>query len=159
MIGQHTLRPNSGSRKQRRIRGRGDGSGRGSFSGRGGKGQTARSGGNIKAGFEGGQTPLIRRIPKLKGFKPPSRVSYQVVNVSALDVFDEGGTVDLITLYERNLISRKNRPVKILGDGELSKKLSVKVDACSASAKQKIEAKGGSVLLPRPPADNIKADV
>lgn len=150
MIGQHTLQPNPGARKQRRIRGRGDGSGRGSFSGRGGKGQTARSGGNIKAGFEGGQTPLIRRIPKLKGFKPPSHISYQVVNVSALDVFDEGGTVDLITLYERNLISRKNRPVKILGDGELSKKLSVKVDACSASAKQKIEAKGGNVLLPKP---------
>lgn len=148
MIGQHTVQPNFGSRKRSRGRGRGDGSGRGSFSGRGGKGQTARSGGNIKAGFEGGQTPLLRRIPKLKGFKPPYHIPYQVVNVEMLNAFDEGATVDLVALYERNLISRKNRPVKILGDGELQKKLTVKADAISASAKQKIEAKGGSILLP-----------
>lgn len=158
MIGQHTLRSNPGARKQRRIRGRGDGSGRGSFSGRGGKGQTARSGGGKKPGFEGGQTPLFRRMPKLKGFKPPHRVAFQAVNVSQLNAFDEGSTVDLVALYEKNIISRKNRPVKLLGDGEVEKKLTVKVDAASASAKQKIEAKGGSVLLPRPAADNIKAD-
>lgn len=147
-MNQSTLRADKGSRKQKRIRGRGDGSGRGSFSGRGGKGQTARSGGNRKPGFEGGQTPLLRRIPKLRGFKNPNRTPFQVVNVAALDAFEDGSTVDLVQLFESGLISHKNQPVKILGDGELKKKLSVKVDACSASAKQKIEAKGGTVLLP-----------
>lgn len=156
MFGQHTLKPNPGSRKQSRSRGRGDGSGHGSFSGRGGKGQTARSGGGEKPGFEGGQTPLHRRMPKLKGFKPPHQIRYQVVNVSRLNVFDEESMVDIIALYERNFISRKNRPVKILGDSELEKKLTVKVDACSASAKQKIEAKGGTVLLPRPSLSEAK---
>lgn len=143
MIGQHTLRPNPGSRKSKRIRGRGDASGSGSFSGRGGKGQTARSGGNVKAGFEGGQTPLLRRIPKLKGFKNPNRAPYQVVNVERLNVFEDGAIVDLVALYDRKLINRKNRMIKILGDGELQKKLTVKAEACSVSAKKKIEEKGG----------------
>lgn len=147
MISQHNLKANSGSRKQRRSRGRGDGSGRGSFSGRGGKGQTARSGGGKRPGFEGGQTPLVRRIPKLKGFKNPNKNPYQVVNVSSLEIFGDGSTVDLVALYENKLISRKNRPLKILGGGELMKKLTVKADACSADAKKKIEAKGGSVVL------------
>lgn len=156
MLGQHTLKPNPGSRKHSRSRGRGDGSGRGSFCGRGGKGQTARSGGGEKPGFEGGQTPLLRRMPKLKGFKPPHHITFQAINVSQLNAFDEGSTVDLIALYEKNIISRKNRPVKLLGDGEVEKKLNVKVDAASASAKQKIEAKGGSVLLPRPSLSEAK---
>lgn len=128
--------------------GRGDGSGHGSYSGHGGKGQTARSGGNIKSGFEGGQTPLLRRIPKLKGFKNPNKVPYQPVNVERLNVFEDGANVDLVALFEEGLISRKNRPVKILGNGELQKKLTLKVDAISASAKEKIEAKGGTVTLP-----------
>lgn len=148
MFTQHTLRPNSGSRKGKRRFGRGDSSGRGSYSGRGAKGQKARSGGRVRPGFEGGQTPLLRRIPKLKGFKNPNRIPFQVVNVEGLNVFDDGSTVDLVALFEQRLISRKNRPVKILGDGELQKKLTVKIDACSQSAKKKIEAKGGQIVLP-----------
>lgn len=148
MIGLHTLKANQGARKQKRIRGRGDSSGRGNFSGRGGKGQTARSGGGKRPGFEGGQTPLIRRMPKLKGFKNPNKVPYQIVNVEALNKFDDGTNVDIVALYENNLISRKTRPVKILGSGELTKKLQVKIDACSASVKKKIEEKGGTVMLP-----------
>ena len=148
MFGQHSLSPQPGSKRKKRIVGRGDSAGSGSFSGRGGKGQTARSGGYIKAGFEGGQTPLIRRLPKLKGFKNPGRLPFQTVNVERLNIFDDGAAVDIVALYENKLISRKNRPVKILGDGELSKKLTLKVDACSNSAKQKVEAKGGTVILP-----------
>jgi large subunit ribosomal protein L15 len=148
MISQHSLKPNPGSRKRSRSFGRGDSSGHGSFSGHGGKGQTARSGGNIKSGFEGGQTPLIRRLPKLKGFKNPNRLPFQAVNVERLNDFEDGATVDIIALYENHLISRKNRPVKILGLGELTKKLTVKADACSESAKKKIEEKGGTILLP-----------
>lgn len=148
MIGHHTLQPNPGSRKQKRIRGRGDGSGRGSFSGHGGKGQTARSGGGRKPGFEGGQTPLVRRLPKLKGFTNPNRLPYQVVNVASLDNFENLSTVDIVALFENKLISKKNLPIKVLGDGTLTKKLTVKVDAVSASARKKIEEKGGSVILP-----------
>lgn len=147
MIGQHTISPNQGSRKARRNRGRGDGSGRGSYSGRGGKGQTARSGGNRKPGFEGGQTPLIRRMPKLKGFKNINRVAYQVLNVATLNTYTGGEMVDVIHLYDAGLINRKNKPVKLLGDGELTKKFAVKVDACSKQAREKIEKAGGSVTL------------
>lgn len=148
MITQHSLKPNPGSRKKKRLLGRGDGSGHGSFSTHGGKGQTARSGGGRKPGFEGGQTPLLRRLPKLKGFRNPNRLPYQVVNVGSLNVFDDGSTVDLVALYEKNLISRKNKPLKILGDGTLEKKLTVKADAASPEAKRKIEEKGSSLLLP-----------
>lgn len=156
MFTQHSLRPNSGARKAKRRFGRGDSSGRGSFSGRGGKGQKSRSGGRVRPGFEGGQTPLLRRIPKLKGFKNPNRIPFQVVNVEGLNDFDEGTTIDLVALYEQRLISRKNRPVKLLGDGEVQKKLIVKVDACSKSAKKKIEAKGGQVFLPVPASSPSK---
>lgn len=149
MIKQHSLQPNPGSRKAKRIRGRGDGSGRGSFSGHGGKGQTARSGGNIKPGFEGGQTPFIRRIPKLKGFKNLNKVTYQTVNVESLNKFNDGDTVDIVALYDCKLISRKNRPLKILGNGELTKQLTIKTNACSKEAKKKIEAKGGNIILPK----------
>lgn len=159
MISHHTLKPNPGSRKAKRDLGRGDSSGHGSFSTRGGKGQTARSGGGVKPGFEGGQTPLIRRLPKLKGFKNPNRLPFQVVNVERLNEFIDGTTVDLVALYENHLISRKNRPVKILGDGEVTKKLTVKVDACSQSAKKKIEEKGGTLLLPAPKVAKITSDV
>lgn len=147
MIGHHTLKPQTGAHRFSRASGRGDASGRGSYSGRGAKGQKSRSGGRVKQGFEGGQTPLLRRLPKLKGFNNPNRIPFQVVNVADLNVFDEGMTVDLISLYEQKLVSRKNLPVKILGGGEVQKKLTVKVDACSASAKQKIEAKNGTIVL------------
>ncbi|MFA6521956.1 MAG: 50S ribosomal protein L15 [Candidatus Gracilibacteria bacterium] len=159
MISQHTIKPNKGSRKKPIAFGRGDSSGHGSFSGHGGKGQTARSGGNIKPGFEGGQTPLIRRLPKLKGFNNPNRLPFQVVNVEKLNQFADGTTVDIVKLFESKLIFKKNLPIKVLGDGEVTKKLNIKVDACSASAKQKIESAGGSVLLLKPSADNIKKDV
>ncbi|PJC36619.1 50S ribosomal protein L15 [Candidatus Peregrinibacteria bacterium CG_4_9_14_0_2_um_filter_53_11] len=147
-MSQNTLKPTPGSRKAKRRLGRGDGSNRGSFSGRGVKGQNARTGGGVRPGFEGGQTPLARRLPKLKGFRNPTGVTYQVVNVSTLNKFEADAVVDLIALYERNLISRKNRPVKLLGHGEIDKKLTVKVDACSEEARKKIEAKGGSVMVP-----------
>ena len=148
MIFQHTIKPNHGSRKKKRVLGRGDGSGHGSFSTRGGKGQTARSGGGTKPGFEGGQTPLIRRLPKLKGFKNPNRLPFQTVNVGRLNGFEDGQTVDIVALYDRQLISRKNRPLKLLGDGELTKKLTLKVDAVSVSARKKVEDKGGTVIVP-----------
>ncbi|MBP9718138.1 50S ribosomal protein L15 [Candidatus Gracilibacteria bacterium] len=148
MLSISSIRPNKGSNKKKRIVGRGDSSGHGSYSTRGMKGQNSRSGGGTKPGFEGGQTPLIRRLPKLKGFKNPNRVPFQVVNVSALNVFDNGAKVDIIALYEERLVQKKNAPVKILGDGELEKKLTIKVDACSESARTKIEAKGGTVDVP-----------
>ena len=145
---QHTLSPKPGSRKKAISIGRGDGSGHGSYSGRGMKGQSSRSGGTVKPGFEGGQTPLIRRLPKLKGFKNPNRLPFQVINVVKLNVFENGATVDLVSLFDKGFISKKNLPVKLLGDGEVTKKLTVKVDAVSNSAKGKIEAAGGSVLIP-----------
>lgn len=150
MIHQHNLKPNPGSRKKSRSVGRGDSAGQGSQSGRGGKGQTARSGGNIKPGFEGGQTPLIRRLPKLKGFSNVNRIAYQVINVTKLNSFENGSTVDLVQLFDKGYISKKNMPVKLLGDGVLEKKLTVKVDAASASAKEKVEKAGGSLLIPTP---------
>lgn len=157
MITQHTLKPKPGSKILRRRRGRGDSSGRGSTSSRGAKGQSARSGGKVKPGFEGGQTPLIRRLPKLRGFKNPNRISYQVLNVGDLNVFGDGENIDIIALYEKGLISKKKFPVKLLGDGELQKKLIVKIDACSKKAKEQIEKKGGSLQVPKK-NDNINKD-
>lgn len=150
MLSLSTLRPNKGSHKKQRIVGRGDSSGHGSYSTRGQKGQNSRSGGGVRPGFEGGQTPLIRRLPKLKGFKNPNRVPFQVVNIGDLNKFENGTTIDIIVLFEERLIQKKNAPVKILGNGELEKKLIIKVDACSATAKEKVEAKGGTIELPTP---------
>lgn len=148
MLQQNTLHPAKGSKKMKKRVGRGDSSGHGSFSGRGVKGQKSRSGGSPKPGFEGGQTPLLRRIPKFRGFKPPRRTIYQVLNVQDLErKFDAEETVDLVSLYDRKLIRLKKLPVKILGDGELTKKLTVKVDMCSASAKEKIEKAGGTIVI------------
>lgn len=149
MLTQHALTSASGSRKKKRIHGRGDSSGRGSYSGRGQKGQLSRSGGRRRPGFEGGQTPLIRRMPKLKGFKNPNRVSYQIVNIGELNQFEDGAMVDLVSLYEYHLIRNKRLPVKVLGDGKLEKKLNIKVDAISKRAKQIIEEKGGTVTVLR----------
>ena len=142
------LQSNPGARKRRKVVGRGNGSGHGTYSTRGGKGQTARTGSGYKPGFEGGQTPIYRRMPKLKGFNNPNHVSYQVVNVSSLNVFADNEEVNVVKLFEKKLISQKEKPVKILGDGELTKKLTVKVDRISASAKTKIEkAKGNAQEL------------
>lgn len=139
-----TLRSKSGARHRKKRVGRGNGSGMGTFSCRGMKGQKARSGGNRRPGFEGGQTSFVQRMPKLRGFKNPSRVPFQAVNVKDLEIFDNGATVDVLALVEKGLVAKKNLPVKILGDGDLSKKLTIKVDAVSKSAEDKIKKAGGT---------------
>ncbi|NTW28376.1 MAG: 50S ribosomal protein L15 [Coriobacteriia bacterium] len=140
------LFPAPGSRKNRKRVGRGNGSGHGSTAGRGDKGQNSRAGGGKGPGFEGGQNPLAMRLPKLPGFTNRSRVEYDVVNVSRLElVFADGDLVDCDALVSKGLIKNTSVPVKILGDGEISKKLTVRVDKVSGAAKQKIEAAGGTV--------------
>lgn len=141
----HTLKRNKGATQTKKRLGRGNGSGLGTYSGRGGKGQTARTGGNVKPGFAGGQTPLYRKMPKLKGFNNVNRVSFQVVNVESLNLFEDNTEVNPQKLYESKLISSLSKPVKILGNGELKKKLQIKVDRVSTSAQEKIEAAKGSV--------------
>ncbi|MBI4404219.1 MAG: 50S ribosomal protein L15 [Deltaproteobacteria bacterium] len=134
-----------GSRKERIRRGRGIGSGLGKTAGRGGKGQTARSGKGRRRGFEGGQMPLYRRLPKF-GFKSPFKLTYDVVNISALDSnFENGDTVDPEKLIEKGIIRKSSNAIKILGDGNLAKKLVVKAHKFSKSAIQKINQAGGSV--------------
>jgi large subunit ribosomal protein L15 len=137
------LSPAPGSRKSRKRLGRGTGSGLGKTSGRGHKGRGARSGGNTHPRFEGGQMPLQRRLPK-RGFHNPFRRAYAVVNLARLDaVFDAGAVVDAAALLAHGLV-RKGLPVKVLGQGELSKALTVKAQAFSESAKARITAAGGS---------------
>jgi large subunit ribosomal protein L15 len=136
------LRPASGSRANRKRLGRGPGSGTGKTSGKGHKGQKARAGASIPAGFEGGQMPLQRRVPK-GGFTPLSRIEYQVVNVGAIDGMDETD-VSPEVLRDRGLVGTLREPVKILGDGEIDRAVNVTAHAFSASAKEKIEAAGGS---------------
>lgn len=140
------LSPAPGSRKERKRVGRGHGSGHGGRSGRGDKGQNSRAGGVKGPGFEGGQNPLAMRLPKLPGFKNRFRVEYAIVNVSRLEaLFAKGDVVDVDALFERGVIRSKTTPVKVLGDGELTKNLTVKVDKVSGSARTKIEAVGGVV--------------
>lgn len=140
-----TLKSNKGARHRKRRVGRGNGSGVGTYAGRGMNGQNSRSGGNRRPGFEGGQTTFIQRMPKLRGFNNPNGKVYQVVNVSDLEVFDDGATVDKKALLNKNLIGRKTGLVKILGNGDLKKKLTVKADAVSKSAEEKITKAGGKV--------------
>jgi len=140
----HDLSPASGSHRNRKRLGRGPGSGTGKTSGRGQKGQGARTGGNVSPHFEGGQMPLHRRIPK-RGFTNINRVEYQVVNVRDLDAFE--GEVTVSSLKGAGLIRHAARPVKILGQGEVGKALSVEAHAFSQSAREKIEAAGGSVSV------------
>lgn len=138
------LRPAEGSRKNRKRIGRGNSSGHGTTAGRGTKGQLSRSGGGKGKGFEGGQQPLAMRLPKLPGFINHNRVEYAPVNLSRLDaLYADGETVDGASLVEKGVIKREYQLVKVLGDGELTKKLTVKASAFSASAKEKIEAAGG----------------
>lgn len=136
------LRPAEGSTHNDFRRGRGHGSGNGKTAGKGHKGQKARSGGP-RIGFEGGQMPLYRRIPK-RGFTNRNHKDIVAVNVSALERFEDGATVDVTALIEAGIVKNPRDGVKILGNGELTKKLNVKVDAFSASAKEKIEALGGT---------------
>lgn len=143
------LRPNKGAKKARKRIGRGNASGHGTTAGRGTKGQLSRSGGGKGAGFEGGQQPLAMRLPKLPGFKNRNRVEYAPVNVSRLEAkFNDGDVVDTQSLVAAGIIKRDYVLVKVLGDGELTKKLIVKVDKVSPAAQAKIEAAGGKVELP-----------
>lgn len=144
MIQQHTLQPNKGSTHRKKRQGRGDSAGQGSFSGRGCKGQLARTGKKIKPWFEGGQTSFMQKIPKNKGFKPIRKELFLAINVSALNVFDNGSTVTTETLLSHHVIRHKNTSIKILGNGELKKKVHVELPV-SASAKEKIEKAGGTI--------------
>lgn len=140
------LFPAPGSRKKRKRVGRGNASGHGSTAGRGDKGQLSRAGGGKGPGFEGGQNPLHMRMPKLPGFKNRFRTEYAIVNVSRLEeLFNSGDVVDVDALFEKRVVKSLTEPVKVLGDGELTKALTVKVDKLSAPAKAKIEAAGGTV--------------
>jgi large subunit ribosomal protein L15 len=154
----HTLKPRPGSKHRRKRLGQGESSGHGKTAGRGGKGQTARSGSSIRPGFEGGQMPLIRRIPK-RGFNNARHATvYLPVNVGELDIFDNGAKVDETALRSVGLANGRAAGIKILGAGEISKKLTVVVSAISASAKTKIEAKGGTVeIVSKKSAESAKA--
>jgi large subunit ribosomal protein L15 len=150
----HDLRPRPGAKHRRKRLGQGESSGHGKTSGRGGKGQTARSGSSIRIGFEGGQMPLIRRIPK-RGFNNARHgTRYVPINLESLNRFEDGARVDEAALRDAGLANGPVRRIKILGDGELSRKLTISAHAFSASARSKIEAKGGSceVIAPAKPA-------
>lgn len=138
----HELSPSAGSTKVSKRKGRGHGTGNGKTAGRGHKGQKARSGGGVRIGFEGGQMPLARRIPK-RGFNNIFAKPLETVNVSELEQFRSGSTVDCTKLLDKGVISKCVHGVKILGNGNLTKRLTVKASAFSESAKQKIEAAGG----------------
>ena len=136
------LSPAAGSVKAAWRKGRGPGSGNGKTAGKGHKGQNARSGGGVRPGFEGGQLPLYRKLPK-RGFTNRFAVNYATVNVSALNVFEDGAVVDLETLVEKRIVRKSLDGLKVLGGGELTKKITVKATVFSATAKEKIEAAGG----------------
>jgi large subunit ribosomal protein L15 len=136
------LKPAAGSNRKRKRVGRGDGSGHGKTSCRGHKGQGSRSGGGTKPGFEGGQMPLQRRLPK-RGFHNPFRIEMSVVNLTQLESFPSGAEVTPESLCAQGFVRGKNRRIKILGDGSLSKPLTIKAHGFSAQAKAKIEASGG----------------
>lgn len=148
----HELKPNFGAKQKTQRRGRGNGSGRGNYSGKGNKGQNARSGGTRRPGFEGGQTPLYKRMPKLKGFKNPTRVDFQVVNVGDLDKFAADDVITMESLLANNLIAKKDQPVKLLGDGAINKAITIEIHKASASAIAKVEQAGGKVKLLIAPA-------
>jgi large subunit ribosomal protein L15 len=137
------LQPALGSHRNRKRIGRGHGSGTGKTAGKGHKGQKARSGGSIKAGFEGGQMPLQRRLPK-RGFKPLTHSEYALVNLRDLELFEAGSVVDLEALGKAGLVGQIKDGVKVLGDGELTKALTVKAHKFSKSALAKIAAAGGT---------------
>jgi len=142
----NTLQSDAGSRKTRKRKGQGIATGNGKTGGRGHKGQKSRSGGSVRRGFEGGQMPLIRRLPK-RGFTPMNKKVFQLVNVSQLASFEAGTSLDAAALFAAGLIRNAVDPIKLLGTGEVSVKLEVNVSAASASAIAKIEAAKGSVKL------------
>jgi large subunit ribosomal protein L15 len=138
------LKPAIGATKNRKRIGRGPGSGHGKTATKGHKGQKARSGGSIKAGFEGGQMPMQRRLPK-RGFTPLTRTEYAVVNIGQLEIFEAGSCIDMESLLKSGLVSKMLDGIKILATGELTKSLSVKAHKFSAAAKEKIIAAGGTI--------------
>ena len=138
----HELSPAPGSVKDSFRKGRGAGSGNGKTAGKGHKGQNARSGGGVRLGFEGGQLPLYRKLPK-RGFKNHFAVNYAIVNVSELNKFEDGDTVNLEKLMECGVVKKPLDGLKVLGNGEITKKLTVEAKVFSATAKEKIEAAGG----------------
>lgn len=141
----HELKPAEGSAKAAWRKGRGAGSGNGKTAGKGHKGQNARSGGGVRPGFEGGQLPLYRKLPK-RGFNNARFAKvYAIVNVEALNVFEDGAVVDLDALLAKKIVRKANDGLKVLGGGELTKKLTVKASVFSATAKEKIEAAGGKI--------------
>ena len=145
MMKLHELSPAEGSAKASFRKGRGPGSGNGKTAGKGHKGQNARSGGGVRPGFEGGQLPLYRKLPK-RGFNNSKFAKvYAIVNVDALNVFEDGAVVDLDALMAKKIVRRANDGLKILGNGEITKKLTVKASVFSATAKEKIEAAGGKI--------------
>ncbi|KQL52141.1 50S ribosomal protein L15 [Heyndrickxia shackletonii] len=139
----HELQPAEGSRKQRNRVGRGIGSGNGKTAGKGHKGQNARSGGGVRLGFEGGQTPLFRRLPK-RGFTNINRKDYAIVNLDALNRFEDGTEITPALLIETGVVSKEKAGVKILANGKLEKKVTVKAHKFSSAAKEAIEAAGGT---------------
>ena len=138
----HELSPAEGSVKAKFRKGRGPGSGNGKTAGKGHKGQNARSGGGVRPGFEGGQLPLYRKLPK-RGFHNKFATKYAIINVSELNRFENGETVNLEVLMEKGLVSKAFDGLKVLANGELTKKLTVEAKVFSATAKEKIEAAGG----------------
>ena len=138
----HELSPALGSNPKAFRKGRGEGSGNGKTAGRGQKGQWSRSGGGVRVGFEGGQMPLVRRLPK-RGFNNIFAKRLEIVNLASLNKFEDGATVNLCDLLEKGILSKCEHGVKVLGNGTLEKKLIVRATAFSASAKEKIVAAGG----------------
>ncbi|MCK1995257.1 50S ribosomal protein L15 [Peribacillus muralis] len=138
----HELKAAEGSRKERKRKGRGIGSGNGKTAGKGHKGQNARSGGGVRLGFEGGQTPLFRRLPK-RGFTNVNRKDYAIVNLDTLNLFEDGTEVTPALLLETGVVSKEKAGIKILAKGSIEKKLTVKAHKFSSTAKEAIEAAGG----------------
>ncbi|AOH52883.1 50S ribosomal protein L15 [Peribacillus muralis] len=138
----HELKAAEGSRKERKRKGRGIGSGNGKTAGKGHKGQNARSGGGVRLGFEGGQTPLFRRLPK-RGFTNVNRKDYAIVNLDTLNLFEDGTEVTPALLLETGVVSKEKAGIKILAKGNIEKKLTVKAHKFSSTAKEAIEAAGG----------------
>jgi large subunit ribosomal protein L15 len=142
---QNELRPPAGAKHKRKFVGRGNGSGHGTYSGRGCKGQKARSGGGVRPGFEGGQLALIKRLPRTRGFTNVFKTEYNIVNVGQLAIFSPGSEVTPGELFRAGLISTVGRPTKILGTGDIKHALVVSADKFSSSAEEKIVAAGGSI--------------
>jgi large subunit ribosomal protein L15 len=140
---QHDLGPKAGSKRGRKRVGRGDGSGHGTYSCRGCKGQKSRSGGGVGLRFEGGQTPLVKRLPSQRGFTNIFKTDYALVNLRRLRIFEEGIEITPQRLLDAGLVSSLKKPIKVLGDGELQHPLVVRANKFSQTAKKKIEASGG----------------